>query len=177
MLTAVAATLLPLGARHRMPVSTVRHVELLCNLPMQNLLMPLSFNIFLLFLCGIFGFFTRRLPDNFNESWYIFISVTTTLFVWVAFFPTYFIAFYAYHKAALLALALILNGVVTTVCLFAPKIYAVYYVDEKQIKVTNWGDYEDTINDSVTITTSVGNLESVPSEMETDPAMTSRKTH
>ena len=47
-------------------------------------------------------------------------------------------AFYATHKAALLALALILNASVTAICLFVPKIYAVYYVDEKHIKITNF---------------------------------------
>ena len=122
----------------KMPVLTEQFVELLCVLPLQNLVIPLSYNLFLLLLCAVFGFLTRKLPDNFNESWYIFISVMTTLFVWIAFLPTYFVAFYAYHKAALLALALILNGAVTSLCLFTPKVYALYYIDEKDIKVTNF---------------------------------------
>ena len=122
----------------QMPVPTERYVELLCDLPLYNLVVPLSYNLLLLLLCAIFGFLTRKLPDNFNESWYIFISVTTTLFVWIAFLPTYFVSFYAYHKAALLALALILNSAVTALCLFAPKLYALFYVDEKMIKVTNF---------------------------------------
>ena len=126
----------------QMPVPTARYVELLCDLPLYNLVIPLSYNLLLLLLCAIYGFLTRKLPDNFNESWYIFISVTTTLFVWIAFLPTYFVTFYAYHKAALLALALILNGAVTSLCLFAPKIYALYYVEESQIKITNF-DFEE----------------------------------
>ena len=133
----------PPMAEEKMPVATTKHVELSCRLPPINLLSPLCYNILLLFLCAIFGFLTRKLPDNFNESWYIFISVTTTLFVWIAFLPTYFMAFYAYHKSALLGLALILNGGVTILCLFAPKMYAVYFVDEKGIKVTNF-DFSDS---------------------------------
>ena len=66
----------------------------------------------------------------------------TTLFIWVAFLPTYYVTFYAYHKAALLAFAMILNGVVTVVCFFVPKIYAVFYVDEKDIKVANFDESE-----------------------------------
>ena len=137
-LTAVAAWLFPAGAALHMPVPTEEYVELMCSLPLQNLVVPLGYNILLLLLCSVFGFLSRKLPDNFNESWYIFISVTTTLFVWVAFLPTYFTAFYAYHKESLLALALILNGTVTILCLFAPKLYAVYYVQDKDIKVSNF---------------------------------------
>jgi hypothetical protein len=123
-----------------MPVLTEEYVELLCNMPLLSLVIPLSFNLLLLLLCAVFGFLTSKLPDNFNESWYIFISVSTTLFIWIAFLPTYLMAFYAYHKAALLALALILNASVTILCLFVPKIYAVYFVDEKSIQITNFGN-------------------------------------
>ena len=121
-----------------MPIITDEYVELLCKFHLRDLMIPLGYNLLLLLLCAVFGFLTRKLPDNFNESWYIFISVTTTLFVWIAFFPTYIMAFYSYHKAALLSLALILNSCVTLVCLFVPKVYAVYYVDDKVIKITNF---------------------------------------
>ena len=47
-------------------------------------------------------------------------------------------AFYAYHKAALLSFVLILNSAVTIVCLYLPKIYALYFVDESKIKTTNF---------------------------------------
>ena len=135
----IAVLITPPEAQQRMPVSTIQRVELQCKLPLQNLLIPLSYNIILLLLCAIFGFLTRKLPDNFNESWYIFIAVTTTMFVWIACLPTYFVAFYAYHKAALLALGLIMNGIVISLCLYAPKIYAIYYVDEKDIQISRLG--------------------------------------
>ncbi len=83
-------------------------------------------------------FYSRSLPENFNESWYIFLSVFTTLFIWIAFLPTYFNAFYAYHKSALLALALILNGLVVLICLFGPKVYALFYIEEGDIKISNF---------------------------------------
>ena len=121
-----------------MPVSTKPYVELQCQQDIKGLLIPLAFNILLILTCAIFAFLTRKLPDNFNESWYIFLCVSTTLFVWIAFFPTYFTAFYAYHKAALLAFALILNAAVTLICMFGPKVYALYYVNENDIKVTDF---------------------------------------
>ncbi len=126
------------GAKLYMPVATEKYVELLCNMTLYSLVIPLSYNLLLLFLCALFGFLTRKLPDNFNESWYIFMSVTTTIFIWIAFLPTYIMAFYAYHKAALLALALILNMTITILCLFAPKVYVIYFINEKDIKVTDF---------------------------------------
>ena len=124
----------------QMPILTEKFVELACYVSLEALVIPLGYNLFLLLVCALYGFLTRKLPDNFNESWYIFMSVITTLFVWVAFLPTYFTAFYAYHKSALLALALILNAAVTTVCLFIPKIYAIFFITEDQIKVSNFDD-------------------------------------
>ena len=128
----------PVRAALTMPVQTEKYVELSCNQPLEGLLSPLGFNFTLLLICSIFAFLTRKLPDNFNESWYIFLSVSTTLFVWMAFLPTYFAAFYAYHKAALLGLALILSTFVSMVCQFGPKMYALFYVDEKDIQITNF---------------------------------------
>ena len=80
------------------------------------------------------GFLTRRLPENFNESWYIFVSVSTTTFLWMVFLPTYFTTFYAHYQVALLATSLILNASITLLCLYVPKIYAIYFIDEEQLK-------------------------------------------
>ena len=128
----------PIEAIRSMPISTEKYVEKHCHQDQIGLLAPLCFNLLLMVICSILAFLTRRLPDNFNESWYIFLSVSTTLFIWVAFLPTYYAAFYALHKAALLALALNLNGSVTLLCLFAPKIYALYYIPDKDIKISNF---------------------------------------
>ncbi len=113
-----------------MKVPTERHVELFCDLPLEGFLAPLSYNLALILLCAIYGFLTRNLPENFNESWYIFVSVATTTFLWTVFLPTYFTTFYAYHQAALLAFCLILNASITLLCLYVPKIYAIYFVEE-----------------------------------------------
>ena len=144
-----------------MPVRSVKYVELLCNMPLYSLIIPFSYNMLLLFLCAVFGFLTRKLPDNFNESWYIFISVATTIFIWVAFLPTYIMAFYAYHKAALLSFVLILNSLVTAMCLHLPKIYALFFVDESKIKITNFDNSEFSVADEKTGSTSTIGISSI----------------
>ena len=138
----------PITSRLSMPVKSEKYVELHCYQDQTGLLIPLSFNIFLILVCAVFAFLTRKLPDNFNESWYIFLCGSATLFMWVAFLPTYYTAFYAFHKEALLALALIINGFTLVVCLFAPKVYALYFVDEKDIKISDFSTGSFEANES-----------------------------
>ncbi len=118
-----------------MPIMTEKYAELFCDLQIEALLVPLSYNLILLLCCGTYGYLTRKLPENFNESWYIFVSVSTTIFIWLVFIPTYFTTFYAHHQVALLAVGLILNAYVTLLCLFIPKLYAIFYLDETSQKV------------------------------------------
>ncbi len=119
----------------KVSVSTQKHVELYCHRPLIGFLAPLCYNLLLLFLCAIYGFLTRKLPENFNESWYIFVSVATTSFLWLVLLPTYFSTFYTYHQAAILGACLILNATVTLLCLFIPKLYAIYFVNDDRIKI------------------------------------------
>lgn len=124
----------PSRALLKMPVRTQKYVELVCEQHLHGFLIPLSYNVAIILVCSVLGFLTRKLPENFNESWYIFVSTSSTCFMWAIFLPTYFNAFYAYHKAALLAFCLVLNTLVTLACLFLPKLYAIFYVDDGRIQ-------------------------------------------
>ena len=53
--------------------------------------------------------------------------------MWSILLPSYFLAFYAYHQSALLALCLVLNAYIMLGCLFVPKIYAVIFVKEDRL--------------------------------------------
>ena len=128
----------PAVAEVWMPVRTENYVELYCNVPQMSLIMGSMLNLLLITACSILAFMARSLPDNFNESWYILLCVVTTLFIWVAFFTTYFSAFYAIYKAALLGSALILNSLVVIIAFFGPKIYAIAFIADKDIKITNF---------------------------------------
>ncbi len=119
----------------RMPVASEKYVEMLCALPIPGLIPPLALNLILILWCSFFAFKARTLPDNFNESKYIFLSVCTTIFLWLAFIPTYFTAFYATQKTLLLACILLLNPTVMLLCLYIPKLYAIYMLDEDQLSL------------------------------------------
>ena len=121
----------------RMPVPTVKFVERICYIPLEGFVLPLVFNLILALLAAMFGFLTRKLPENFNESWYIFVSVSTTIFLWAVFLPTYFTTFYSTSRSALLGFCLIVNAYITLFCLYLPKLYAVYFLAENQIIINS----------------------------------------
>lgn len=117
---------------HRIEIE--KRVELTCSNPPMALSIPLGFNIILLSVCVILGYLSRKLPENFNESWYIFVSVATTMFLWIVFLPTYFTMFYVYYKVVILGVCVLINGIITLLCLFIPKVYALYCVDDELIQ-------------------------------------------
>ncbi|CAH1779221.1 unnamed protein product [Owenia fusiformis] len=132
----IATWFVPPEAQLRMRVVTEKFVELLCTLPMQGLLTSLCYNLVLISACSFYAFKTRTLPDNFNESRYIALCVYTTLLIWLAFIPTYFTTSKAYYQVMLLSLALTFNATVTLICLYLPKVFALY---------SNSGDTRKTI--------------------------------
>ena len=136
IITIVTAIVAPPEAKLRMLSRTEPQVELMCELSLEGFIIPLSYNLLLIAACLFYGFKTRKLPENFNESRYIFLCVCTTLFIWLAFIPTYFAAYHSYHKVVLLSLSLILNSSVMLLCLYVPKLYALFYVDEDNIVFT-----------------------------------------
>jgi hypothetical protein len=125
----------PSAARLEMLSSFDKYVELYCHKSTEWFLVPLVYNILLMLNCAVIGFITRKLPDNFNESWFIFVSVSTTLFAWVVFIPAYFTTSHAYIQPVILGFCLILICFVTLGCQFAPIIYVVIFMPEDKIKV------------------------------------------
>jgi len=127
----------------RMPLSTDKYAELLCEIQLEGFLIPLTYNLCLIFICALHGFLTRKLPYNFNESIFIFASVVTTSFLWIVLLPVYFTSFLSNDRVVLLALCLLLNASVTLTCLHFPKIYAVLFVEEEtQSQSTRGQHYE-----------------------------------
>ncbi|XP_064627215.1 metabotropic glutamate receptor 3-like [Lineus longissimus] len=118
-----------------MPVPTVNYVELGCHTTMLILLTPLIYNLVLVLATTAFAFKARKVPSNFNETRFITFSVYTTLVLWMAFIPTYFTSSNAGLKVIYLTIAMFINAFVIHVCLFIPKIYAVIYIEEKEMNL------------------------------------------
>ncbi|XP_059138875.1 metabotropic glutamate receptor 3-like [Physella acuta] len=123
-------------AKKTQTVPTEKFVELACDLTFPGLVTFLTYNLVLVSLCSVFAFKSRKLPDNFNESRFISMCVSTTLVIWLAFIPTYFTAGREYVRVLLLSVSLILNHTVALVFLFLPKVYAAVYLPDQVARVT-----------------------------------------
>jgi hypothetical protein len=116
------------------PTPFIAYVELYCEKSIAWFLLQLAYNMALMVVCAVLGFKARHLPENFNDSQFIFISVATTLFVWILFVPAYFTAYYAYLRSAIIGFCLVSNVGVTLVCQFVRIAYAVFFVPTDRIK-------------------------------------------
>ncbi|KAL8577345.1 hypothetical protein ACOMHN_044851 [Nucella lapillus] len=108
-----------------------RYVELTCDLPLPGLASALTYNLLLVVSCTLLAFKTRHLPDNFNESRFISMCVSTILLVLLCFMPAYLVSSRQMLKMLMLALALAANHSVALIFLFLPKIYAVIYLEDR----------------------------------------------
>lgn len=61
-----------------------------CKASQMAILLSLVYNMMLIILCTVFGFKTRKIPQNFNEAKYIAFTMYSTCIVWLAFVPIYF---------------------------------------------------------------------------------------
>ncbi|XP_002739782.1 metabotropic glutamate receptor 1-like [Saccoglossus kowalevskii] len=129
------AIVIPPNAVLEMPIETKKRVELSCNVSAAEIGASVAWNILLIVLCCWFAFKTRKVPDNYNESRFIALSVYTTLVIWMAFIPTYITVQDSTFKVSVLSCAILLNAYVTIVCLYVPKLYAVHYVNDENVRI------------------------------------------
>lgn len=61
-----------------------------CKVSEISLVLSLMFNMFLILLCTLYAFKTRKIPENYNEAKYIAFTMYSTCIVWLAFLPIYF---------------------------------------------------------------------------------------
>ena len=69
---------------------TLDQVILKCNITDVSLTVSLVYDMFLIVLCTVYAFKTRKIPENFNEAKFIGFTMYTTCIVWLAMVPIYF---------------------------------------------------------------------------------------
>ena len=120
----------------------------------------LSYNMFLMILCTIMAFKTRKFPRNFNEAKYIGFTMYFTCFVWIIFFPSYLSRGNGLGRIIWECSAVILVGWITLIGLFGPKICHLVLGDHlssntDQLAVTN-----NTVSQAAVVSTRSYNTES-----------------
>ena len=115
-----------------MPFDNEPYVELACVQHIVGNVPPIAYNALLLLSCCYLAFQTRKTPDNFNECLHIFLIAVVTVFVWVAYMPTFFLLLRSVDQVILTNLSAVLDCTIVLLALFAPKLYAVYYLEETE---------------------------------------------
>ena len=101
--------------------------DLVCDVPTSGLISFLVYNLLLVFVCAILAFKTRHLPDNFNESLFIAMCVTSTLILWGCFIIVYTLSPLKSTRITSMAIALLCNHSVALIFLFLSRVYAVLF--------------------------------------------------
>ena len=98
---------------------------LVCDMPAPGLISFLVYNLLVLFACTTLAFRTWRLPDNFNESFFIAVFLMFTLILWGCFILVY--SLYRQYRVRTLSLsiALFCGHSLALIFLFLPRVYAV----------------------------------------------------
>ena len=112
-------------------------LESYCDITIPGFATSLIFNVLLVGASSFYAVKTRRLPDNYNESRFITFCVYTTLVMWIILIPSFFTTAQSANQTIILCVGSIVSPTGVLVCLFLPKLFAVYYVKtENQAKAT-----------------------------------------
>ncbi|XP_076545118.1 metabotropic glutamate receptor 8 isoform X1 [Osmia lignaria lignaria] len=116
---------------HPYPLSAV----LTCRVSTFSLMMSLVYNMFLILMCTLYAFKTRKIPENFNEAKYIGFTMYSTCIVWLAFVPIYFGSNNDYKvQIASMCMCINISASVALGCLFTPKVYLVLFQPYKNVR-------------------------------------------
>ena len=95
------------------------------------------YNLLIILLCCYYAFRARKVPDNYNESKFIGVSVYSSLVLWLAAIPVYTTAVEATQKVAFLSTAVIANSFITLFFVYFPKLFAIRFQSRVQIEDGN----------------------------------------
>ena len=130
-------------------------VEIMCNTSDAEMIVSLIYNVILVLLCSVHAFMTRKVPTNYNESRFISLSVYTTIVIWLAFTPCYFLLPGAKVKLIVMAVALVFSGSITLVFMFFTKLYAVHFVSEANVNAAR--TYRENVSTANAILNNINN--------------------
>lgn len=104
-----------------------------CNISTVAMASLFAYNAFLIILCTVYAFRTRKTPLNFNEAKFIGFCMYTTCVIWIAFVPVYY-GIGGGFEAVALAFSSIISATTILIFIFMPKVYIVIFKPEKNIK-------------------------------------------
>ncbi|XP_041459355.1 metabotropic glutamate receptor 3-like isoform X3 [Lytechinus variegatus] len=106
-----------------------------CGITEISLVLSLVYDMFLIAMCTVYAFKTRKIPENFNEAKFISFTMYTTCIVWFAFVPVYFVTKDDFRlQTTTLCVSVSICASVALACLFAPKVYIIVFQPHKNVR-------------------------------------------
>ncbi|XP_026830463.1 metabotropic glutamate receptor 2-like [Ooceraea biroi] len=126
----------PARAMHHYPM--MEDNLLVCNNYIDaSYMIAFAFPTVLIVVCTVYAILTRKIPEAFNESKHIGLTMYTTCVIWCAFVPLYYgtgsnIAL----RITSMSVTISLSASVTLICLFSPKLYIILIRPERNVRPT-----------------------------------------
>ena len=116
-----------------------RHINQLCRAqPYIGTSVSLAFNLFLLLGCICFAILTRKVPADFNETRFLYLTVFSMCVIWVAFLPIHYST--AELEPTIYHYSQIVASFMTATCLvlflIVPKLYLVVVKKQMEERTT-----------------------------------------
>ncbi|XP_038046775.1 metabotropic glutamate receptor-like [Patiria miniata] len=143
----VSISVSPSRPKYLIPRPPRDYIEVYCDFG-SGFIASCVYNLLLILVCCYYAFKTRKVPSNYNESKFIAVSVYSTLVLCLAAVPVYTTAVAVLQKVATLCMALLLNAILTVVCVYLPKLYAVKFL--KDVRVMDWSSSAGSTAESTT---------------------------
>ncbi|KAL0120863.1 hypothetical protein PUN28_008503 [Cardiocondyla obscurior] len=126
----------PAKAMHHYP--TMEDNLLVCNNYIDtSYMIAFTYPIILIIVCTIYAVLTRKIPEAFNESKHIGLTMYTTCVIWLAFVPLYYgTGSNVALRITSMSVTISLSASVTVVCLFSPKLYIILIRPERNVRPT-----------------------------------------
>lgn len=126
----------PARAMHHYP--TMEDNLLVCNNYIDaSYMIAFAYPTVLIIVCTVYAVLTRKIPEAFNESKHIGLTMYTTCVIWCAFIPLYYgTGSNVALRITSMSVTISLSASVTVVCLFSPKLYIILIRPERNVRPT-----------------------------------------
>ncbi|XP_072753818.1 uncharacterized protein [Anoplolepis gracilipes] len=124
----------PARAMHHYP--TMEDNLLVCNNYIDaSYMIAFAYPTILIIVCTVYAVLTRKIPEAFNESKHIGLTMYTTCVIWCAFIPLYYgTGSNVALRITSMSVTISLSASVTVVCLFSPKLYIILIRPERNVR-------------------------------------------
>ncbi|XP_070168156.1 metabotropic glutamate receptor B isoform X1 [Polyergus mexicanus] len=148
----------PAKAMHHYP--TMEDNLLVCNNYIDaSYMIAFAYPTILIVVCTVYAVLTRKIPEAFNESKHIGLTMYTTCVIWCAFIPLYYgTGSNVALRITSMSVTISLSASVTVVCLFSPKLYIILIRPERNVRPTVRAGRPNLTKSSAITATNVSNM-------------------